>query len=183
MTAAALRVGQLVNQTELGRDVQMSQQRVRGYLNLLETSYQLVRLPAFAASRTTRLIKTPKAYWNDAGLAFHLSGLSEPTGAHLENLVLCDLLAWKSVQLRRPEILFWRTASQAEVDFVIEAGDRRIPIEVKSTRSLRYADARGIQAMQSESSRKDISGLVHYDGEEVFWLANGVLAVPWWKVL
>ena len=68
--AAALRIGQMVNQTELGRDLQMSQQRIRGYLGLLEVSYQIVRLPAYAVSRGTRLLKTPKLYWVDAGLGW-----------------------------------------------------------------------------------------------------------------
>jgi predicted AAA+ superfamily ATPase len=183
VSAAALRVGQLANQTEIGRDIQMSQQRVHNYLNLLETSYQLVRLQPFTTSRTTRLIKTPKLYWNDAGLAFHLSGLGEPTGAYLENLVLCDLLAWKAVQARRPEVLYWRTVTQHEVDFVIEAGRVLLPVEVKSSRRLRFEDARGIQAFRAEYAPRVTAGLVLYDGKETQWLADGVLAAPWWKVI
>jgi predicted AAA+ superfamily ATPase len=93
MKAACLRLGQLVNQTDLGRDVALPQPTVHRYLNLLETSYLLVRLPAYAVNRTKRLIKSPKLYWGDTGVALHLADGAEPEGAHLENLVLHDLLA------------------------------------------------------------------------------------------
>ena len=79
MRAACLRLGQLVNQTELGRDVALPQPTVHRYLNLLETSYLLVRLPAYAVNRTKRLIKSPKLYWGDTGVAGHLSGETEPS--------------------------------------------------------------------------------------------------------
>ncbi len=111
MRALCLRLGQLLNQSELGRDVALPQPTVHRWLNLLETSYQLVRVHAYAVNRTKRLIKTPKCYWADTGLALHLAGVSEPTGAHLENLVLMDLLAWRDTQLDRPEVLYWRHRS------------------------------------------------------------------------
>ncbi|MGH8306550.1 MAG: ATP-binding protein [Steroidobacteraceae bacterium] len=78
MRAACLRMGQLVNQTELGRDVALPQPTVHRWLNLLETSYLLVRLPAYAVNRTKRLIKAPKIYWGDTGVALHLTGTEEP---------------------------------------------------------------------------------------------------------
>ena len=67
MRAAALRTGQTVNQTELGRDIALPQPTVRRYLNLLETSYLLAQIPAYAVNRTKRLIKAPKLYWGDTG--------------------------------------------------------------------------------------------------------------------
>ncbi len=183
LSVAALRVGQLVNQTDIGRDVKMSQQRVSNYLNLLETSYQIVRLPPFTESRTTRLIKTPKLYWNDSGLALHLSGLDDPTGAHLENMVLCDLLAWRTLQTKRTQIMYWRTVTQLEVDFVIERGERLLPVEVKTSRSLRYGDAKALQAFLAEHPKRAQGGLVLYGGDRTFWLADRVLATPWWSVV
>src|SRR5436309_12742705 len=74
MRAVSLRVGQLVNQSELARDIAVPQPTVHRWLNLLEISYQLVRLQAYAVNRTKRLIKAPKLYWADTGLALHLSG-------------------------------------------------------------------------------------------------------------
>src|SRR5687767_2219259 len=63
MRAGCHRLGQLVNQTELGREVALPQPTVHRWLNLLETSYLLVRLPAYSVNRTKRLIKSPKLYW------------------------------------------------------------------------------------------------------------------------
>ena len=83
MRAACLRLGNLVNQTELGRDVGLPQPTVHRYLAMLETSYQLIRLPAYAVNRTKRLIKTPKLFWSDPGMALHLAAEPTPRGAHL----------------------------------------------------------------------------------------------------
>ncbi len=116
MRAACLRLGQTVNQTALGRDVALPQSTVHRYLNLLETSHLLVRVPAYSANRTKRLIKSPKLYWNDTGAAMHLAQLDEPVGAHLENLVLNDLLAWRDARVDRAEVMHWRTSAGEEVD-------------------------------------------------------------------
>ena len=143
-------MGNLVNQAELGRGVALPQPTVGRYLNLLETSYLLVRLPAYAVNRTKRLIKSPKLYWGDTGVALHLTQEEEPRGAHLENLVLHDLLAWRDARLDRAEVLYWRTAIGEEVDFVIEAGDRLLPIEVKATERPRLRDIAHLRTFRAE---------------------------------
>jgi uncharacterized protein len=183
MRAACLRLGQLVNQTELARDVAMPQPTVHRYLNLLETSYLLVRLPAYSVNRTKRLIKSPKLYWGDTGLAVHLAGNPGPTGAHLENLVLHDLLAWRDARARRSEVLYWRTASGEEVDFVIEADGALLPVEVKATERPRLSDTRHLRAFQAEYRGAARAGLLVHTGTALEWLAPGVLAAPWWRVL
>lgn len=183
MRAACLRVGQLVNQTELGRDAALPQPTVSRYLNLLETSYLLVRLPAYAVNRTKRLIKSPKLYWGDTGVALHLAQEAEPSGACLENLVLHDILAWRDSRLDRAEVLYWRTAVGEEVDFVIEAGNRLLPIEVKVTGRPRLRDAAHLRAFRAEYGNAARAGLLLHTGAAVEWLAPDVLAAPWWRVL
>ncbi len=183
MRAAALRIGQLVNQTELGRDVALPQPTVHRWLNLLETSYLLVRLPAYAVNRTKRLIKTPKLYWGDTGLAIHLAEAEEPAGAHLENLVLHDLLAWRDARIERAELGYWRTANGEEVDLVVEAGGRLLPIEVKATARPRLADSGHLRTFRAEYGKKARAGLLLHTGSSLEWLAPDVLAAPWWKVL
>lgn len=182
MGAACLRLGQLVNQTELGRDVGLSQPTVHRYLNLLETSYQLVRLPPYSVNRTKRLIKTPKLFWSDVGLALFLTG-EEPNGSHLENLVLSDLLAWCGSLVEPPALLYWRTAAGEEVDFVIETRDELVPIEVKASKRISPRDARHLVSFRQEYPERSRPGLLLYDGDEIFWLVDGVLAAPWWSVL
>ena len=183
MRAAALRTGQLLNQTELGRDVGLPQPTVHRWLNLLETSYLLVRLPAYAVNRTKRLIKTSKLYWSDTGVALHLAGSPAPSGAHLENLVLHDLLAWRDARLERAEVSYWRTASGEEVDFVVECGDRLLPIEVKSGTNPSLTDATRLRSFRQEYGDRSRAGLLLHAGSRTEWLAPDVLAVPWWRVL
>lgn len=183
MRAAALRLGTVLNQTELGRDVGLSQPQVSRFLDLMEVSYQIVRLPAFSVNRTRRLMKSPKLYWSDAGLALHVSGEPEPRGAHLENLVLTDLLAWRDSRPSRPEILFWRTTSGLEIDFVVETPSRVLPIEVKSGARATTSDARGLTAFLEDYADMTDGGLLLHGGEETFPLGRGVLAVPWWRVV
>jgi predicted AAA+ superfamily ATPase len=183
MRAAALRLGQLVNQTELGRDVALPQPTVHRWLNLLETSYLLVRLPAYAVNRTKRLIKAPKLYWGDVGVALHLAGGEDPGGPHLENLVLHDLLAWRDARLEAAEIFYWRTAVGEEVDLVIETKRQLVPIEVKASRRPTLRDAAHLQTFRSEYGRRARAGLMLHAGSTSEWLAPGILAAPWWRVL
>lgn len=183
MRATCLRLGQLVNQTELARDVALPQPTVHRYLNLLETSYLLVRLPAYSVNRTKRLIKSPKLYWGDTGVAMHLAGTAEPTGAHLENLVLGDLLAWRDARVERAEVGYWRTATGDEVDLVIEAGGTLLPIEIKATDRPRLGDARHLRAFRAEYGETARAGLLLHTGSTTEWLAPGILAAPWWQVL
>lgn len=183
MRAACLRLGQIVNQTELGRDAALPQPTVHRWLNLLETSYLLVRLPAYAVNRTKRLIKSPKIYWGDTGVALHLGETAEPTGAHLENLVLHDLLAWRDARLERPELGYWRTAIGEEVDFVVETGGKLLPVEVKASARPRLADTKALRAFRTEYGRKARAGLLLHTGSTVEWLTPDVLAAPWWRVV
>jgi len=183
MRAACHRLGQLANQAELGRDIALSQPSVHRWLNLLETSYLLVRLPAYAVNRTKRLIKAPKLYWGDTGVALHLAEGAEPGGPHLENLVLQDLLAWRDARLDRAEVFYWRTAIGEEVDFVIEAGGKLLPVEVKAGARPRLSDAAHLRTFRAEYGRKARAGLLLHTGSALQWLTPDVLAAPWWKVL
>lgn len=186
MQAAALRIGNLLNQSELGRDVRLPAMTVHRYLNLLETSYQIVRLEPYAVNRTKRLIKTPKLYWNDPGLAFHLGhagAAGEPSGAHFENLVLCDLLAWRDTHVPRAAVTYWRTASGYEVDFVLERGRQLVGVEVKANAHPSMKDIQGLRAFLTEHPRQARGGIVLHGGDESYWLDDKVLAVPWWQVM
>lgn len=189
MRATCLRVGNLLNQAELARDVGLSPATAHRYLNLLEASYQLVRLPPYLAkwsgtrgNRTKRLVKTPMAYWTDTALALFLSG-AEPAGAHLENYVLNDLLAWRDARTTPAEVLFWRTHAGDEVDFVIEHEDALIAVEVKTGSRPREKDLRGLRAFREEYGGRVKGALLLHDGDEVSWLADGVLGLPWWRVI
>ena len=105
------------------------------------------------------------------------------TGAHLENIVATDLLAWSVAAKGRPGILHWRTSAGAEVDFVIELAGRLLPVEVKATKRVQPRDARHLRAFLAEY--RDLAGgaLLLYGGSETLWLDRDVLATPWHRVL
>ena len=106
MRAVSHRLGGLVNQAQIARDTAIPRATVQRHLNLLETSFQVLRLPAYAVNRTKRLVKSPKIYWSDPALAIWLGGTTNVSGTHLENLVLADLLVWRDGQAPAPEVLF-----------------------------------------------------------------------------
>lgn len=83
----------------------------------------------------------------------------------------------------RPQVLFWRTTEGAEVDFVIETAGRLLPIEVKSTRSPGPRDVKHLRTFRDEYRDLCPGGLLLHDDHEVAWLAEGILAAPWWRVI
>ena len=183
MRLAGLRTGQLLNQSKLGRDAALPQATTHRYLNLLEISYLLVRLPAYAVNRTKRLIKSPKIYWADTGLAMHIAQEDEPRGAHLENLVLHDLMTWRDNRLHRAEVFHWRTTIGEEVDFIVESEDRLLPIEVKATERPRLRDTVHLRTFRAQYDEKSRAGLLLHTGEILEWITPDVLAVPWWRII
>lgn len=183
MKGVCLRTGQLLNQSELGRDMALPQPTVHRWLNVLEMSHLLVRLPPWSVNRTKRLIKSPKVYWGDTGLGMHLAGLTDASGAHLENLVLTDILVWASAEPVHTNVYYWRTTAGEEIDFLIETASGVMPVEVKSGASVKMSDARHIRSFRREFPDTALPGLLLHDGDRTEWLTDDVLAVPWWRVM
>ncbi len=183
MRLLCTRLGQLVNRSAWAGEIGMPATTAHRYFDLLEQSWQLVRLEAFAVNRSRRLIKGAKVYWSDTGFALHLAGSPEPTGFHFENLILHDLLVWRDAQLRRPAVMHWRTVNHQEVDFVVEQPDGALlAIECKTTTKPTRDDARGLRLFLDEYPDA-LGGLLLHTGEEIAWIADRVLAVPWWRVV
>jgi predicted AAA+ superfamily ATPase len=183
MKRVVLDLGQVEHQARWATELGLSRPTVGRWLDLLEVSYQLVRIPAWTLNRRKQLVKARKIYWVDAGLACALAGERNPTGAHLENLVLTDLRVWQGAEGRRPEIYHWRTRNGHEVDLVIEYADGALlPIEVKAAHSVGLRDARGLGQFLSEYPEAR-AGLLLYGGDDVFWLTDSLLAAPWWRIV
>ncbi|MGH7165025.1 MAG: ATP-binding protein [Nitrospiraceae bacterium] len=186
MRIAALRSGALINQSEMARDAGLSQPTAHRYLNLLEASYLLHRLAAYAVNRTKRVIKAPRLFFSDTGLAAHLAGLgteddltsSGLTGALLETLVLSEVLAWREALVPRPEVLYWRTTSGLEVDLVIEQGGRVVPLEVKASSRPRAADSAHMRVFLDEYGKRAPHGVLLHTGERAELLAERIWAIP-----
>jgi len=186
MTLAAHRIGQIANQSELARDAGLSQATAHRHINLLETTYQVHRLPVYGANPSKRLIKAPKLYWTDSGLAAHLVGLtglsavekSPRTGALLENLILTGLLAWRESVHPRPELFYWRTAGGAEVDFVIERGARLLPVEIKKAKQVGLSDIRHLELFLGDYKDKASWAALLHDTDEPHLITAKVAGLP-----
>jgi predicted AAA+ superfamily ATPase len=91
--------------------------------------------------------------------------------------VLLDLQCWRDARIAQAEILYWRTTTGEEVDFVLETGGRVLPIEVKATARPRLADAAKLRSFRAEYDKLSRAGLLLHTGTQL-----GVLAAPWWTV-
>lgn len=186
MRVAALRSGSLINQSQIGRDAGLAQPTAHRYLNLLEASYLLHRLPAYAVNRTKRVIKAPRLFFCDTGLAAYLAGIETLadldkaglTGAFLETLIFSDLLAWRETLTPRPEILYWRTVSGAEVDFVIERAGKVVPMEVKASGRPRATDIQHLRLFLDEYGKAAPHAILLHTGQRCEQLAERIWAAP-----
>ena len=134
------RVGQLANLSSLGSDAGVSHTTVREWLTALETSYIIFQLPPFHANIRKRLVKSPKFYFYDVGLASYLIGIENAKqvvthplrGALFENLVVVEALKRRFNQGRRSNLSFFRDARGLECDLLYQTGLGIGAIEIKS---------------------------------------------------
>lgn len=186
MVMAALRNGQILNQSELARDAQLPQPTAHRYLNILETTFLFERLPAYTVNRTSRLIKSPKIYWNDPALAVFLSGYfdgkslreARELGSYFETMIFHHLRVLTSLMTPPARLYFWRTRDGKEVDFVVEHGRRLLGIEVKWAIDVGFGDARHLRSFIEEYPEAS-GGLILYGGRKIRRLGEKIIAIPW----
>jgi len=188
MSMAALRTAQVLNFSDLARDVGLSVSTARNYLNLLCMSYHIRLLPPFYAHLGKRLTKAPKLHFKDTGLALNLSGLSlddatllaHPFFNALAETYLVEEVI-KLVCLFKPKARFYyfRTHAGAEVDLVIEYGERLLPIEIKTSTQINQRKLIGLKQFLKDFKDRAPLGVVIYMGERVLRLSENLIAVPW----
>ena len=152
----------------------------------METSHLFERLPAYLSSHTTRLLNSPKVFWNDTGLAVFLSGYygigslkqSREYSAYFETLIYHYLRVLTRLVVPAGRLYFWRRRDGIEVDFVIEHGRRVLGIEVKRVKKIAYRDLVGFQTFL-EQHPDSSGGLVIYGGNEIRRMGENLLAIPW----
>lgn len=134
------RVGRLTDLVALGRDAGVSHTTARNWLGVLEASYIAFRLPPFHANIRKRLVKSPKLYFYDVGLAAHLIGIegadqvaTHPLrGALFENMVVVEALKYRLNRGLSDNMSFFRDSRGLECDLVLEGADGRMAIEMKA---------------------------------------------------
>lgn len=187
---AALRTGQILNQSDLGRDAQLNATTTARYLGLLETSFLVVRLPPFLGNRASRLVKSPKLFLADSGLAAHLAGVDrldaatdEPLRGPLYETYTCqNLVALLGAHWPEARLAYWHVQGRHEVDFVIEAGRDCLAVEVKAASRWNDRDLSGLRAFL-EVTPNCRAAVLAYSGQELVRLAERLWAAPLGLVL
>ncbi|MBI5273562.1 MAG: ATP-binding protein [Chlamydiales bacterium] len=137
------RVGQIINMEEIGGETGVSSHTVKQWISILEASFIVFRLPPYFDNFGKRVIKSPKIYFNDVGLAAYLLGIQNETqvsrdplrGNLFENAILLEL---KKHQLNRgldPSFFYYRDIQKNEIDIIYKKGHDLIPIEIKSSKT------------------------------------------------
>lgn len=167
------RTGQLLNLEGLGNDTGVSHATAREWLSLLEASYVAFRLQPFFRNISKRLVKTPKLYFYDVGLAAHLMGIGSADqvrthplrGALFENLVVVEALKFFLQRGPAPRLFFYRDSNGNEADLVIDLGRGLVPVEVKSAETVGPDFFKGLRRF-AEAIPESFSPLLIYAGRE-----------------
>ncbi|MHB1317475.1 MAG: ATP-binding protein [Anaerolineae bacterium] len=189
MELLALRNCQLLNQSELARDAGLTQATAHRYIGLIETTHLFERLPAYTGNRTTSLVKSPKAYWIDPGLALFLAGIydaetlrsTKDLGAAFETWIFHHLRVLASLTVPRARLYYWRLRTGQEVDFVLEHGRQVVALEVKFGTRVDYGDSAPLRQFLDDCSRA-CAGLIVYGGDTIQYVSEKIIAVPWWVI-
>ncbi len=186
----AARTGQLLNMQALGGDAGINDKTVKSWLSILETCYLIHYVRPHLASFGKRLIKMPKIYMTDVGLAAALLGIQTPEqaqnhplrGALFETLVVNEFLKNRANVGERSPLYFWRDNIGTEVDLVMERGNELAAVEVKSGITV-ASDAFGnLKKWQKYATERGNFSALHfglvYGGESRF-TRDGVDVMPW----
>lgn len=183
--AAAARTGQPLNLSDLARDVGVSQPTARAWLSILEASYQVIRLQPYHSNVTKRLVKAPKLYFVDTGLAAWLTGWSSPAalmdgamaGPFLETFCVLEVLKSWWHRLATPRAFFYRDRDGREVDLLLEQDRALYPVEIKRAATPQHRWAATFGALD-RLDRRRAEGAVLCLTERRLPLEKGVEAVP-----
>jgi hypothetical protein len=186
----AARTGQILNMSDLARDVGMSVPTIKKWISILEASYQIFLLPPHFNNLGKRVIKSPKVYFLDTGIASYLMGLhaEEPLkrgpmmGPLFETLVVSEWVKAFYHRGERPELYYWRSKTGLEVDLLINRNGRLYPLEVKATSTLLPGHAESLLKWKELASGSADGGVIVANIDQPFTF-KGLKAITWWNVL
>ncbi len=185
----AARTGQLLNMTSLANDCGVTHKTIGAWLSVLEAGYIIFLLQPHHKNFGKRLVKTPKLYFYDTGLAAYLMGIQDAAhlsihsarGALFENLVISELLKNRFNQGLGSNLYFWRNSTGEEVDVLIEQGDKLMPVEIKSSQTFNAEYLTGLNKWTRYAGATALQAQLVYGGYDSM-IRNGV-AVHSWKAM
>lgn len=180
------RIGQLLNYASLASDAGISPNTARAWLSILESSYIVFRLQPYYRNFNKRLVKSPKLYFYDTGVACSLLGIRDESqvnlhylkGALFENMILNEFIKRTYNQGENRQLYFWQDSRGKEIDCLLVKGEKITPLEIKSgkTVSLSYFDH--LNYWRSLADLPDVQGYVVYGGEQSIHTSAGNL-ISW----
>lgn len=179
----AFRNTQVLKQSELARDAKLNVMTTSRYLSLMESSFILNRMPPYLKNPSTRLIKSPKIYLSDTGLAAHLFGVKNIKfneslrGVFLESYVAQNLMSILSSSYPEARMAYWHVQGRYEVDFIIEINQETVAIEIKNSTRWEERDLAGIKAYL-KNARNCKTCILAYRGKEILKLEDKIWLVP-----
>ncbi|GAP12674.1 predicted ATPase [Longilinea arvoryzae] len=186
LRALAARSTQILNLSDLARDVGIAVNTAKSWISILEASFLVFILRPYYANIGKRLIKSPKVYFMDTGLLCYLVGLRDVNhavagpmgGAIFENWVVSDLYKTYLHRGEEPAMYFWRTAAGSEVDIIIDTQAGLVPIEVKLSQTPRPEMAVELHSLLNDLKGRALPGFVIHPGNVVLPMGEGVTALP-----
>lgn len=180
------RTGQLLNLSSLATECGITHNTAKAWISVLEASYLIFLLRPHSVNFNKRLIKMPKLYFYDAGLASWLLGIrtteqmiTHPLrGSIFETFIISELVKSKLNRGEKPAFYFWRDSNGNEIDLIVEQGTKLQPIEIKSGRTLTHESFAGLEKWQSLAGKKAISPTLIYGGDDSY-AQRGIKVVGW----
>lgn len=178
------RIGQLLNMSSLAVEVGVDVKSISSWIGILETSFIVFRLQPYHSNFNKRIVKMPKLYFYDTGLAVALLGIenagqinSHPLrGSLFENMVVVDFLKRRYNSGKSNNLFFWRDNVGNEIDLIIENGQKLLPIEIKSGQTISNEFFKGINFWNKMTQTE--GGIVVYGGDMIQKRSNGITVVP-----
>jgi predicted AAA+ superfamily ATPase len=169
------RTGQQVNFSEIGSQIGVSYQTVHRWLNVLQTSYIVYLLRPHHKNYNKRIVKTPKLYFYDTGLACALLNLRRiedlnlhfAKGALFENFIINEILKNHLHRGIQPNVYFWQAAGKHEIDLLLDYRGQLLPVEIKSGRTINSNFFDGLTYFQGVSGSSPDQSFLVYGGDEV----------------
>lgn len=182
----AARCGQLVNLSALANDCGVTHKTVSAWLSVLEAGYVVFLLQPHHQNFGKRLVKTPKLYFHDTGLAAYLMGIADAQhlsihsarGALFENWVVSELLKSRFNQGLNANLYFWRNNTGEEVDVIIEQGEQLTPVEVKSGKTFHSDFLSGLAKWARYAGAAALPAHLVYGGDDSMQ-RSGVAVHAW----
>jgi predicted AAA+ superfamily ATPase len=173
-TISALRNAKLLNYSELARDVGISVDTSKRYLEYLKISYQTILLQPYGTNITSSAVKTPKIYWLDIGLLRQMTGFwgDVISGDIFETLVISEIYKWIKTMQKPVSMYFYRTRSGLELDILLKINERIIGIEIKNRSTVTPSDLRPMKAVADGLGKLWSGGILVYNGDRIGKIAE-----------